>query len=353
VSYEARGLSPAITEDSATKATRSRSRRSRERFLAPLLLAPSAMLSAIFVYSFIAVTAYVSVSNWDTPKIDLSLRASPLETYSDLFASGRFQADLRNTLVFTVLLLIVATLVGLALAVVLEARTIGRRRVLFRQIFLFPYSLSFIVTGVAWRWIFNPETGVNLLFDASGLNGLLARLGVGPLHPGWLTDPTIVLSVNGALGDIFPPARAIQAELGIPLAIIPVVIASAWQLAGFAMAMYLAGLGAIPIEVREAARVDGATDWQLYRRVVIPMLRPITVSVLIILGASSLKIFDLIVGMSGRGPGFATDVPGLFVYDMSFGAQRYNLGAAASIIMLILVCLVVIPYLARSMRHET
>jgi glucose/mannose transport system permease protein len=133
---------------------------------------------------------------------------------------------------------------------------------------------------------------------------------------------------------------------------IPVVIASAWQLTGFAMAMYLAGIGTVPMEVREAARIDGATEWQTYRKVVVPMLRPVTVSVLIILGASSLKIFDLIVGMSGRGPGFATDVPGLFVYDMTFGAQRFNLGAAASIVMLLLVCVVVLPYLSRSLREH-
>jgi glucose/mannose transport system permease protein len=132
---------------------------------------------------------------------------------------------------------------------------------------------------------------------------------------------------------------------------IPVVIAAAWQLSGFAMAMYLAGLGTIPQELKEAAQLDGATTWQVYRHIIIPLLTPITVSIVIILGHVSLKIFDLIFAMSGKGPGFATDVPGIFIFDKTFGAQQYNIGAAASVVMLLLVSIVIVPYLARTLKE--
>jgi glucose/mannose transport system permease protein len=135
------------------------------------------------------------------------------------------------------------------------------------------------------------------------------------------------------------------------MALLPVMIAATWQLSGFAMAMYLAGLGTISNDIREAASLDGASTWQIYRHIIIPLLRPITVSTLIILGHVSLKIFDLIYAMSGSGPGFATDVPGIFVFEQTFRATRYNLGAAASIVMLLLVSLVIVPYLARTLKE--
>ena len=320
-----------------------------DRLLPPLILAPSLFALFVFVYGFIGATIWVSLSNWRSLKIDLSLRHPLFQTYQSLFTDRRFQTDLRNTLVFTTLFLITAVGSGLVLAILLDQKVFGRA--LFRNVFLFPYALSFITTGVAWRWIFNPETGVNLLFQYSGLNAALSQVGVGPLKPGWLTDPQILWQINGGLEKIFPAASGIHTKLGIPLALIPVTIAAAWQLSGFAMAMYLAGLGTISNELREAAQLDGASTWQIYRHVIIPLLTPITISVLIILGHVSLKIFDLIYAMSGKGPGFATDVPGIYVFDKTFAGTQYNLGAAASIVMLILVSLVIVPYLVRTLRE--
>jgi glucose/mannose transport system permease protein len=162
----------------------------------------------------------------------------------------------------------------------------------------------------------------------------------------------VLFSVNDWLGNIFPAVKGMSVQLGIPLAMIPVVVAAAWQLSGFAMAMYLAGLSTIPLDLREAARIDGATEIQIYRKVILPLLQPVTVSTAIILGHVSLKIFDLIFAMTGSGPGFATDVPGIFVFDMTFKATRYNLGAAASVVMLVLVSLVIVPYLWSNMRRR-
>jgi glucose/mannose transport system permease protein len=224
---------------------------------------------------------------------------------------------------------------------------------IFRNVFLFPYALSFIVTGVAWRWIFNPEKGVNVLFDTLGINKLIEHFGGPPLHPGWVTDTTILFSLNSWLGTIFPPLKTLSIQLGIPMALIPVVIAAGWQLTGFAMSMYIAGLATVPHELREAARIDGASELQVYTKVVIPQLNPVTVSTAIILGHVSLKIFDLIFAMAGgAGPGFVTDVPGIFVFDYTFKATRYNLGAAASVIMLLLVCLIIVPYLWTNLRKR-
>jgi glucose/mannose transport system permease protein len=313
-----------------------------------MLLAPSAVAVFVFVYGFIGYTFYVSLTNWKSAKPDMTIRQPFGAMYGDLFAQTRFQIDLRNTVVFTAAFLLMAVLGGLALAILLDRHIKGSG--FFRSVFLFPYALSFITTGVAWSWIFNPETGVNLLINATGANELLEAFGVGPLKPGWITDPTIAWQLNAPIAAVFPPAAEWSLKLGVPLAMIPVAIAAAWQLSGFAMAMFLAGLGTISNEVREAAALDGASDWRLYKDVIIPLLNPITVSVLIILTHVSLKIFDLVFAMSGKGPGFATDVPGIFVYAMIFRAQRYNLGAAASIVMLAGVAAVIVPYLARQLK---
>jgi glucose/mannose transport system permease protein len=262
----------------------------------------------------------------------------------------RFQADLRNTLVFTVLFLVLALVVGLLVAILLDQRVFGSG--IFRNIFLFPYALSFVVTGVAWRWIFNPETGINLFFDITGFNSILAGFGMAPLHPGWLTDPTILFTMNNLVGVIWPAARTMQLQLGVPAALIPVAIAATWQLSGFVMAMYIGGMATISDEVREAARIDGASEWQVYWHIIIPMLNPVTISIVVLLLHTSLKIFDLVFTMSGVGPGFATDVPAIFVFETMFKATRYNLASAAAIFMLVLVGLVIIPYLAHSLRKD-
>ncbi len=322
----------------------------KESWISPLALLPSMAAIIIFIYVFIGFSFWVSISNWRTLKQDLTLRDPLLATYGDLIRTPRFQADLRNTLVFTIIFITLAIIVGLGLAILLEKKIVGKG--FFRNIILFPYALSFIVTGVAWRWIFNPETGINLFFDLFGINSILTQAGMEPLKPKWTTNPDVWFQINGILEQIFPAAGNIFVKLGIPAALIPVAIAATWQLSGFVMAMYIGGLGTVSQEVREAARIDGATEWQVYRKVVIPMLRPITISVFVILLHVSLKIFDLIFAMSGVGPGFATDVPAIFVFEIMFKATRYNLGSAAAIVMLILVAIIIVPYLISTLRED-
>ena len=333
-----------------TKERLPRRGRFSERTLSAVILSPAMTLILIFVYVFIAITIWVSLSNWHTMKIDMSIRDPLGATYGQMFMMPRWHANLRNVFIFTALFLTLSIGFGLLLAILLDRKLIGHT--IFRNVFLFPYALSFIVTGIAWRWIFNPETGINILIDGLGINKLIQGLGGPPLHPGWTTDPTVLFSLNNWLGALFPPIKTMSIQLGIPMALIPVIIAAAWQLTGFAMSMYIAGLATVPNELREAARIDGATEFQVYTKVVIPQLNPVTVSTAIILGHVSLKIFDLIFAMTGVGPGFATDVPGIFVFEMTFKATRYNLGAAASVIMLLLVSLIIVPYLWANMRKR-
>ena len=275
----------------------------KDRILSILLVLPSILAMFIFIYGFIGFT-FVGLDN-----------------YIRLFKSQRFIIDMQNTLTFTLLFLIVTIVLGFFLAVMLDQKIKGET--IFRNIFLFPMALSYIVTGVVWRWLLAPGTtltgplGVNILFD---------KLGLGFLKSGWYTDPSIGIKA--------------------------VVIAATWQMAGYIMALYLAGIRAIPEELREAARVDGATKTEIYRYIVIPLLRPITLSSVIILGHISLKIFDLIVSMTGPGTGFSTDVPALFMIDTTFRGNRFAQGSSIAMVLLFLVALLVVPYLISSYREE-
>lgn len=284
-----------------------------ERAIAASLLLPSVAAVALFVYGFIAWTGWVSLTDWRG--MNPSYRFIGLKNYADLFGLYRFQADIRNTLLLTVLFIPGALLVGLALAIALDRKVSGEG--LFRSIYLFPMALSFVVTGTVWAWVFNPQAGLNVLLAA-------ARLGF--LQSGWLTDRRVAL--------------------------VAVAIAAIWQMSGFAMAMYLAGLRGISDELREAARVDGASEWELLRRVVLPLLRPVTLGAAVVLGHISLKIFDLVFVMTNGGPAFATDVPGIYMFVATFKQDLFARGAAIAIVMLLMVCALVVPYLWHSLRRE-
>ncbi len=304
--------------------------RGRDRWISLLLILPSIILIGIFVYGFIAWTGWVSFSKWDG--IEPNYAWNGLENYRQLFTKAggvsaiRFSIDMWNTFFFTIFFLLICVCVGLLLAILLDQKVKGES--IFRTIYLFPMALSFVVTGVVWQWIFAPGTATR----PRGINALLGLAGLDVLKWKWYTDTT---------------------SIGVfHVALIPVIIAASWQLIGYTMAMYLAGLRGVPEELREAARVDGATELQIYRHVILPILAPITLSALIVLGHISLKIFDLIYTMTGKGPAFVTDVPGIFMFETTFQGNHYAQGAAISMVMLVLVAFVIVPYLAYSLRQE-
>ncbi|HID86581.1 MAG TPA: sugar ABC transporter permease [Anaerolineae bacterium] len=290
-----------------------------ERTIPVLLIFPSVAAIAVFVYGFIGFTGFVSLTKWNKLLPDFSLAG--LRNYQALFANPRFQIDMRNMVVFTALFLISCLAIGFLLAVLLDQHIRGEG--FFRTIYLYPMALSFIVTGIAWRWLLNPgsremgSTGVNLLFE---------QLGLGFLKTGWYTDPKIGIKA--------------------------VVIAAVWQMSGYVMAMYLAGLRGIPEELREAARVDGASEWQILWHVIVPLLRPITLGAVIVLGHIALKIYDLVVAMTGPGIGFSCDVPAYFMWDTTFQSNRFAQGASIATILLVMVSILIVPYLAYSLRRE-
>ena len=276
------------------------------------MVLPSVAAIAVFVYGFAGWTGYVSLSKWNDVLPNYAWAG--LRTYAGLFETFRFRIDILNTVKFTLAFLTGCLGAGFSLAVLLDRGTRGEP--VFRTLYLAPLAISFIVTGVVWRWLLNPGS---VQLGSVGINLLLDRAHLGFLKTGWYTDPRI--------------------------GILAVALAATWQLSGYTMALYLAGLRSIPDEIREAAHVDGAGEWQLYRHVLIPLLQPITLSAVIILGHISLKIFDLVVAMTGPGPGFSSDVPAYFMFDTTFRGNHFAQGAAIAEILLVLVALLTVPYL--------
>ena len=284
-----------------------------------LFITPSIVAVGIFVYGFIGWTGFISFTKWNDVLPDYTLVG--FGNYRKLFANMRFQIDLDNTFVFTTIFVISCLVIGLLLAILIDQHIKGEG--MFRNLFLLPMAVSFIVSGVIWRWLFNPGSiqmgniGVNQLFEKIGLNFLIC---------GWYTDP----------------------DIGIKA----VAIAAIWQFSGYTMALYLAGLRGIPLELREAASIDGADQFQIFYHIILPFLRPITFGAIIILGHISLKIFDLIVAMTGSGPAFSCDVPAFFMYDTTFRGNHFAQGASIAIVLLLLVSLLIIPYLVSTFRKE-
>jgi glucose/mannose transport system permease protein len=361
-----------------------------DRLWAKLVLAPSIILLAIFVYGFIARTGYTSLTDWgNDPAQAMSLtpviKFTGFQNYIDLFTGGlnsRFRQDLISTLFFTVFFIVGCLVLGLSLALMLDRNPKGEG--LWRTIFLFPMSLSFIVTGTIWRWMLQPSGGINglLHLDPDKYEWLTGRKST--LGFDWNKIPLLTaVVVAGVLGVVaYQAFRSAQRSRmlvalgcaallliwalavgpnvkllpapevhGFNIAFIGIIVAAIWQMSGYTMALYLAGLRGIPDEIREAARVDGAGEWASYRHVVFPLLAPITLSAMIILGHISLKIFDLVFAMAGA-DNAATDVPALLMYITSFKQNAFAVGAAIGTVLLLLVTVIIVPYLASQFRTE-
>ena len=303
-------------------AHRRRRRGKGRQYIAPLLLiSPSLVVLAVFVYGLIFVNVQTSMTDANDAAIATGQEESSfvgLSNYVALLTDADFQHSLVNMFLYTFVFLGGALLVGFVWAWLLDKPLRGEG--LFRSVYLFPMAVSFVASGVVWRWLLNSNTGDS----ASGLNRLFEMTGFGFLQNDWWSDP----------------------RWGIAAIALPAV----WQLAGYVMALFLAGFRGIPEELREAGRMDGASEWKLYRHVIFPQLSPVLLSALIIIGHMSLKVFDLILSIADSS-NYSTKVPAVDVlqYKSSF---EYADAAAVGTILLLLVALLIIPYLVRTARAE-
>jgi glucose/mannose transport system permease protein len=275
-----------------------------------LVLAPSFLAVLFFVYGFIAWTAWISFTRSRLlPKYELH---SAIQ-YERLFRSPRWDTALDNLFLFGLLFIGICLLLGLLLAILLDQNI--RVEGAIRTIYLYPMALSMIVTGTAWKWILNPGLGIESTVRGWGFESF---------NFNWLVDPD----------------KAIYA----------VVLAAIWQSSGFVMALFLAGLRSVDDEVIKAAQVDGIPTWRIYSAIIIPSMAPIFLSAFIVLAHLAIKSFDLVIALTGGGPGYATDLPATYMYTMAFSRGDIGQAASSAMIMMAVVFTIIVPYLYSELR---
>lgn len=379
-------------------------RSSRDRLIAFLMLLPSLVLLGIFVYVFIGQAIATSLSDWGSNPAQPPLQANIVRNFVGMQQYETIMTDLlefpfRNALVntffFTIFFVGGCLFLGLFLALLLDQKNL-RGEALFRTVFLFPMALSFVVTGTIWRWMLQPNGGINILPQT--------LFGLPPLNFGWMNSRDVwlpflwpdvprfltylgviilaLIALRYALRQQYrpmtyaigaaavillvfftrfweniwlpldtPEAESSIAPKGFNAALLGIIIAAVWQMSGYTMAMFIAGIRGVPDELREAARVDGCSEVGVYRHIILPQLNPIFLSAMIVLGHISLKIFDLVFAMAGP-DNAQTVVPGLLVYTDGFRENSFAKAAAIAVIMLFLVALIIIPYLWSQLRER-
>ncbi len=287
--------------------------KSFENLLPKLVLAPGLMLGFAFIYGFMIWNGVLSMTN--SRMLPNYSEFVGLAQYASLWEQDRWYVALRNLGLFTVLYVGISMALGMGLAIFLDQKV--RAEGVLRTIYLYPMALSFIVTGTAWKWILNPSLGLQKLMHDWGWSSFQFD---------WL----------------------VQSET----AIYCVVIAGVWQSAGFAMALSLAGLRGIDDSIIKAAQIDGASLPKIYWRIILPILRPVVFSTVLVLSHLSIKSFDLVMALTAGGPGYASDVPATFMFTMSFTRGQIGLGAASATMMLATVAALVVPYLYSELRSK-
>ena len=283
-------------------------RTARERlgeFLPRIVLAPSFAAVLVFVYGFIVFTGYLSFTD---SKILPSFDFVGWKNYVRLWSLPNWWIALENLAIFASLYIVICTAIGLGLAILLDQKIRGEG--VLRPIYLYPMAISFIVTGTAWKWFLDPGIGIERIVHLWGFSNFTFD---------WIKDTR--------------------------MAIYCVVIAAVWQSSGFVMAMFLAGLRGIDNEIIKAAQIDGATNFKLYKRIIIPMLRPAFLSAFVVLAHLAIKSYDLVIALTNGGPGRATELPATFMYSYTFTRNSMGIGAASAVIMLMMIASVIIPYI--------
>jgi glucose/mannose transport system permease protein len=274
------------------------------RHAAQIAIAPGLLLTVLLAYGAVAWTVYVSFTGSDfMPSYELE----GFGAYTKMWQDPRWLLSLRNLAVFSVLYVALTLAIGLGIAILMDQRIRGEG--LFRALFLYPMAISFVVTGAIWQWIFHPSTGIQAFVRSLGWESFTFD---------WIVTPERAIFV--------------------------VVMTGIWQTSGFAMILFLSGLRAVDDTLIKAARVDGAPTWMIYTRVVIPSIMPITIAVTVILAQFAIKTFELVVALTEGGPGVATTLPTLYVFEVFYTRGEIAQGAAAAVTLLVLVALVALPY---------
>lgn len=378
-------------------------RNNKDRLIAFLMVLPSLIAVYIFVYGFIGQAIQTSTTDWGNNPSQPPLAENVVKSYVGLqnyenimtdMMEFSFRNSLANTFFFTVFFVGGCLLVGLFLALLLDQKIVGEG--VFRTIFLFPMALSFVVTGTIWRWMLQPNGGINILpqqlfglepikfgwinsrdvllpFEWAQVPAYLTYIGIAILammvvnytlkgrwrasQYGLIAIAVIALILMAGFWDNIwlpldqPETESAIAPKGFNAALIGIIIAAVWQMSGYTMAMFIAGIRGIPEELREAARVDGCSEFGVYWRIVLPQLNPIILSAMIILGHISLKIFDLVFAMAGP-DNAQTVVPGLLVYTEGFRENSFARASAIAVIMLFFVAIIIVPYLWSQLRDD-
>jgi glucose/mannose transport system permease protein len=372
----------------------------RDRLIAMLMLSPTFILLGIFVYYFLAKTVYFSVTDWgenpEQPALSetVVMENVGFQNYDNLMTDivqAMFRNSLTNMFFFVGFFVVGSISIGLFLTIILDQHIVGET--FFRTVFLSPMALSFVVTGTIWRWLLQPDGGLNYLPTVVGLSpihfnwlnsqdvwfqftwskvpeyltfvgfAILAFLAVRhALHQNWrsmrlmsaLAAIVILILVTHLWDRVWLPLDAPDAETtlapkGFNAALVGIVIAAIWQMSGYAMAIFTAGLRGISDDLREAARVDGCNEIKVYTHILLPQLRPFMVSAIIILAHTSLKIFDLVFAMSGP-DNARTVVPGILVYTKGFRQNSFAQASAIATILLFLVVIIIVPYMYVRLR---
>ncbi len=275
-----------------------------ERRQALLWLLPLLLIGAVFFYGFLLWTGWISLTKSNLMPSDEFVG---LLQYRRLLDDPRWHAALWNLLRFGSGFVLLPLIIGLGLAVLLDQKL--RSEGALRWIYLHPMALSMIVTGSAWRWLMDPEQGL-----AEGVR----QLGWASFRWDWLASEE--------------------------MAVYALVVAAVWQISGFVMAVFLAGLRGIDEQMVQAARLDGAEGWRLYRRVLLPQLGPSLLSALLLLLPAAIKTFDLVVVLTEGGPGQSSELPAFYMFQMAFERSRLGLGAASAMVMVMMVMSIALPY---------
>jgi glucose/mannose transport system permease protein len=273
---------------------------------------PAAYL-ALLPAAVIVVVAYLGCMLWTARLSFTSSKLLPkldwvgLAQYQRLFENERFVVSVENIAIFGVLYLVGALIFGFLLAVFIDQRVRGEA--VFRTIFLYPYSMSFIVTGLAWQWFLNPGLGLQKLVRDLGFAGFTFD---------WIVNQQMVVYT--------------------------LVIAGLWHASGLVMAILLAGLRGVDADLWKAARVDGIPTWRVYLSIVLPLLGPMVVTVVVLLSVQVARLYDLVVAMTRGGPGISSEVPAKFVMDHLFERNNIGLATAAATMMLVAVVCILTPW---------